>query len=157
MKVSRGADRHTNLPTTDRAPGRDATASHSIHVDSNVVSSDYGLWDAAKDCFGGAREGLSYGAAIGTAIGFATGGITSGGTISGGAVAGAVIGCPVGIIAGVIERNEEGQPQASECVEPEATTSTDDEVSADENVSTPMPDAGAGVGPNTLSAEELEH
>ena len=42
-----------------------------------------------------------------------------------------------------------------ECVEPEATTSTDDEVSADENVSTPMPDAGAGVGSNTLSAEEL--
>ena len=155
MNVSRGADRHNNLPTTDRAPGRDATASHSIHVDSNVASSDYGLWDAAKDCFGGAREGLSYGAAIGTAIGFATGGITSGGTISGGAVAGAVIGCPVGIIAGVIERDEEGQPQASECVEPEATTSTDDEVSADENVSTPMPDAGAGVGSNTLSAEEL--
>ena len=43
MNVSRGADRHNNLPTTDRAPGRDATASHSIHVDSNVASSDYGL------------------------------------------------------------------------------------------------------------------
>ena len=32
MNVSRGTDRHNNLPTTDRAPGRDATAKSGIHV-----------------------------------------------------------------------------------------------------------------------------
>ena len=55
MNVSRGTDRHNNLPTTDRAPGRDATASHSIHVDRNVAvfglssGCNKGVWRCAKD------------------------------------------------------------------------------------------------------------
>ena len=187
MNVSRGTDRHNNLPTTDRAPGRDATASHSIHVDRNVASSDYNLWNAVDDCWTGAERGgqvLGGISAVAGAIAAATaasptgpgatlaavvGGIAGGKT---GTVVGGLLGCPLGIAWGVHlanEKAEEDQAKETDAASSESATSsegTDESESCDselmsceapdaDETSTPMPDADTGVGPNTLSAEEL--
>jgi len=186
MNVSRGADRHNNLPTTDRAPGRDATASHSIHVDSNVASSDYSLWDATKDCYEGATTGADVMGHIGTIIGAAAGGAStsptgagmiagaaSGGFLGsvGGKIVGAVLGCPVGIGIGAYLANNEadqdnGEASSSNSSETGSTNNEsgacDDELmsceapDAEETTSTPMPESDADLDANTLSAEELK-
>lgn len=183
MDVSLGSDRHNNLPTTDRAPGRDATASHSIHVDGNVAVSE----NCKRDVLWGATAGSASAVA-----GAFLGGPTSLAAFATYTALGAVFGAKdcdfefkgttgsseptpagEGDPVDVEDPNDPGQTTAEAEEEDRGVGGTPEEpevltwewylaeeekerqnASAGDD-STPMPDADTGAGPNTLSAEEL--
>ena len=154
MNVSRGADRHNNLPTTDRAPGRDATASHSIRVDGHV-SSDPGLnflWDdfcASRELnlvSGGSHDNASPEEEAAHKV------IEWGISLVSAAVTPAVIALDY-----ACDKTWKPRVTLSENSSTSETEAAENEApEADSKETTPMPESDGSQEANTLSAEELK-